>query len=413
MFSGGFARDYLKLAGGSVGRLVISLAYFLVAANVLSLTDFGYFATASAAGVILSRVAGFGFISPLFRAATVRPQLTGVYLAGFLLAFAVSLPLVAILAFGLHALLFAGMPLLAFALVIGAEVLGWRLLETVAIVNNGLRRFGRASTLVLLGSLIRTLAALGFWLLGWSDLVAWAWWYCGANLAAATLAFLVFMPPTRLRLAPSLYAARLRDALAAAAADIVFYLQNELDKAVVLAAAGPRVAGLYAIAMRVVDLTAVPVRSFNQLAMQKAMTDRRLAARRSTLVVTEIGVAAVSVAALAAVTVALWLRPGMLGGNIQSAAALFPLLILVPAFRNLIEYHAELLYALERTPLRAALLAVIALLKALGIWMAILWSAGAGPNWAPWLNLIFAGLYALSAAVTYGAARNGAARPAA
>lgn len=404
MINGAFARDYLKLASGSVGRLAISLAYFLIAANVLSLSDFGYFATASATGVILSRVAAFGFISPLFRAATVKRRVTGAYLVGFGTLFAASLPLVAAMALGLHWTLFQGMPPLAYALIVAAEVLGWRLMETVSIVNNGLRRFGTATALVLLGSAVRTLVALGFWLNGVADLTLWAYCYLGANLAAAALAFAFFLPPLLPRWRPRLYLGRLKDAAAAAAADIVFYLQSELDKAVVLAAAGPRAAGLYAIAMRIVDLTAIPIRSFNQLIMQKIMVDRRMALGRLAGVGVELAIAAVSVGALAAITLLLWLRPGLLGGNIQSAAALFPLLILVPAFRNLIEYHAELLYAVERTPLRAALLAAIAVLKALGIWAAIRWTEG-DLAWAVWVNAVFAGLYALSAAIAYGALR--------
>ncbi len=57
------------------------------------------------------------------------------------------------------------MPGLAFALILAAaEILAWRTLEAAAIVNNGLRRFGAASTLVLAGAALRTLVALGFWL---------------------------------------------------------------------------------------------------------------------------------------------------------------------------------------------------------------------------------------------------------
>ncbi len=405
MVSKAFAADYLKLASGSVGRLAIALAYFLVAANVLSLPDFGLFATSSALGVILSRVAGFGFISPLFRAATVKPHLTGTYLAGFLLLFVVSLPVVATMAWCVHAALFTGMPLLAFALIIAAEVAGWRMLEVVSIINNGLRQFGRASVLVLAGSLIRTVAALAFWWAGHTSLTDWAWFYMAANLAAALLAWTVFAPRARLRWRPGLYLARTSDAISAAAADIVFYLQAELDKAVVLAAAGPRIAGLYAIAMRIIDITAMPVRVFNQLAMQDVMTRRGVAFQPGRMMLTEFGIGIVSVASLAGLAGLLWISPDLLGRNIGSAAALFPLLIAVPAFRNLIEYHAELLYGLQRTELRALLLGTIAVFKALLIWLAIQ-LAGGELGWAIWLNGIFVILYGLSATATYTAIRS-------
>lgn len=410
MIKTGFLRDYAVVASGSISRLAIALTYFLIAANLLSLSDFGLFATASALGVVLSRVSGLGFISPLFRAATVRPQLTGTYLAGYFAALALSLPLVAALAALARLFVFEEMALGPFILIVAAEVLGWRCLELVAIVNNGMRRFGRATTTVLAGAGVRTVAAILFWGLGHSSLEAWAWTYLAANLAAACLAFALFMPPVRLRFAPRLYRAQLRDALPAALADVTFYLQAELDKAVVLAMAGPRAAGLYAIAMRIIDLTAVPIRSFNQLAMQKVMVDRRVALAPPMLALVELGIAMVSTGALAAAIALLWWNPIILGRNIGSAAALFPLLLAVPALRNLVEYHAELLYGMKRTGARALLLLAVAALKGALIW-ATLGLMGVDPDragapqdldWAPWLNLAFLAVYALSAVVTYG-----------
>lgn len=405
----GIIRDYLTLATGSIGRLAIALAYFLVAANILSLSDFGLFATASAAGIVLARVAAFGFISPLFRAATVRPRLTGVYLAGFLAAFALSLPLVAMLAAALKLLVFSEMAWWPFALILAAEIIGWRLLEAVVIINNGQRAFGKAMTLVLAGSLVRTFAALAFWLLGHSSLIDWAWTYFIANLLCAAMAFGFFMPAMRLRFAPALYLRQTRDALSAAAADIIFYVQAELDKAVVLGLAGPRIAGLYAIAMRIIDLTAMPIRSFNQLAMQKVMTDRKFVMRPTQLALVELAIFLVSTGALSAAIALLWWTPTLLGRNIGSAAALFPLLIAVPGLRNLIEYHAELLYGLERTGTRAALLGAVAVMKAGLIWAAISLAGAPGAaddtGWMSWLNGVFLALYAASALVTYGVIR--------
>lgn len=393
-------RDYLTLAGGSVGRLVIALAYFLIAANVLSLADFGLFATASGAGILLSRVAAFGFISPLFRAAAVRPRLTGTYLAGYLFLLVPSVPLLVVLATGLRFSVFGDMPLAALVLILCAEVLGWRMLEVVAIINNGLRAFGKATMLILAGSAIRTLAALGFWWFGFSSLTEWAWTYLAANLVAAALAFSVFLPPLRLRLRPALYGRQMRDALPAATADIIFYLQAELDKAVVLVMAGPRVAGLYAIAMRIVDLTAMPVRSFNQLIMQQIMTDRQVRTKTPMLLLVELAIAAVSIGGLLAAMALLWWNPLVLGRNIGAASALFPLLLAVPALRNLIEYHSELLYGLERTGLRAALLATIAVLKT-GLLALVISLSTSELGWAPWLNAIFVALYAVSAATIW------------
>ena len=79
----GLVTAYVHLMGGSVGRLLLSLGYFVSVANSLSVSDFGLFATASATGVVLSRIAAFGFVSPLYRVATGRKRLVGAYTAGF------------------------------------------------------------------------------------------------------------------------------------------------------------------------------------------------------------------------------------------------------------------------------------------------------------------------------------------
>lgn len=181
------ARDYATLLAGSAGRLVLSLAYFAAVANALSIAEFGLFATASATGVVLSRIAGFGFVSPLYRAATGRPRLVGVYTAGYLAALALSLPAVALVAAGFYLAVFRGeMALLPFAAIAVAEVLCWRSLEVVCIVNNGLGRFGRASLLVVAGSGAKALAALLFAFAGSpGGLEGWSLFYLVANAASA------------------------------------------------------------------------------------------------------------------------------------------------------------------------------------------------------------------------------------
>ncbi len=211
---------YLTILSGSAGRLVISLVYFLIVANTLTLGEFGIFATASATGVILSRLLAFGFVSPVYRVATVKPRLLGTYLAGFAALGLLSLPLIALASWGAYALLFAGkVALLPFATIILAEVLGWRLVELVAIVNNGMRRFREAALLVVIGSGLRTLAAIGFYLQARPTLEGWAFAYLGATALSALIGFLVFLPRMRLAFVPALYPRRMADALSAGAAD--------------------------------------------------------------------------------------------------------------------------------------------------------------------------------------------------
>jgi O-antigen/teichoic acid export membrane protein len=392
---------YLTILSGSAGRLIISLVYFLIVANTLTLGEFGLFATASATGLILSRLLAFGFVSPLYRVATVKRRLLGSYLAGFAALALASLPLIALAAALVYHLLFAGrLAPLAYGLVIVAEILGWRLVEVVAIVNNGLRRFRQAALLVIIGSALRTVAALAFLWLGHNSLSVWVWTYLAATAASAAIALGFFLPTARWRLVWGLYPRRLGDAITAGAADILFYVQAELDKLLVLALAGERTAGLYAITLRVVDLTAMPVRSFNQMLVQKIMQERRLGGGKGRWALVELAIAAVSIAGLAAIILMLKPFPGALGRNVSEAAYLFLPMLAVPAFRNLVEYHAELLYARERTGSRIMLLcAVLALKAALMTW--VMTGPGRDDEWALWLNLVFGVVYVVSATVTY------------
>lgn len=392
---------YLTILSGSAGRLVISLVYFLIVANTLTLGEFGIFATASATGVILSRLLAFGFVSPVYRIATVKPRLLGAYLAGFAGLGLLSLPLIGLAGWAVYVLLFAGkVAVLPFALIIIAEVLGWRLVELVAIVNNGMRRFREAALLVIIGAGLRTLAAVAFYLHGQATLTVWAFAYLGATLLSALIAFLVFLPKVRWEFVPALYPRRMADALAAGAADILFYIQAELDKLLMLALAGDRIAGLYAIAMRVIDLTAMPVRSFNQMLVQKIMQERGLHGGLARRALVELGIAAVSIAGLVAIILLLALFPRALGNNVALASYLFLPMLLVPAFRNLVEYQAELLYARERTGSRVVLLCAVAALKAALIsW--VMAHHGADGSWALWFNGVFGAVYLLSTAFTY------------
>ena len=391
---------YLTILSGSAGRLVISLVYFLIVANTLTLGEFGLFATASSTGLILSRLLAFGFISPLYRVATVKPRLLGAYLSGFAGLSAFSLPLITLVASAAYLLLFAErLALLPFAAIIVAEVLGWRLVEVVAIVNNGLRRFRQAALLVIIGSALRTVAALLFAGFGHASLEIWAFAYCGATMASAAVALLAFLPKARWRFVRSLYPRRMADAVFAGAADIVFYVQSELDKLLVLGLAGERTAGLYAIALRVIDLTAMPVRSFNQMLVQKIMQERGVGGFRR-LAAYEAGIALVSVAGLVAVIIALKPFPHLLGRNVSEAAYLFAPMLLVPAFRNLVEYHAELLYARERTGSRIALLCLLTAIKA-GLISVVMTRFPEAGSWAASMNLVFGVVYLASAGFTY------------
>jgi O-antigen/teichoic acid export membrane protein len=212
----GLIRDYFSVISGSAGRLVISLAYFVALANTLSIAEFGLFATASATGIVLSRLVSFGFVSPL---STVKPQLIGAYTGGFLAAVVVSLPIFILAAYLAHLVFFGSdLALGTFAVIVTAEALLWRSLEVVVIVNNGLNRYGRAAMLVIIGTALRAIPAVLFAFSTVTTLAAWSWWYAGANGLALVIAVLFFYPKVRLRPKPAASPSSTRRAICLSAA---------------------------------------------------------------------------------------------------------------------------------------------------------------------------------------------------
>ena len=405
------ARHYTAALSGAGGRLVISLFYFIALANSLSVAEFGLFATASATGVVLSRIIGFGFTSPLYRAATVKPRIMGVFAAGYVLAALISLPLFALAGWLAYAWFFAGgMSATAFVLVLVSEALLWRTAEVIIIVNNGINRFGRGSILTILGTAFRAVAALVFSLLASKGLDVWAGLYLAANATSLLVGIAFFMPAMRWRLALPLYWRHIGDALAVASAEVLFYVQSELDKVLVLSLGGPETAGIYAIVIRLVDLTAIPIRTFNMMLVQKLMRSGALLKGIKWRVGMEAGLFAVSTFGFAVLAGFLQIFPNALGRNVATVTALLFAVLWVPGFRNLVEYHAELLYARRRTGLRMVNLGLLGAAKAV-LLAALFVSAATAQNWLSGLNLVYAVLWLASALLTYSAVRSPDAKP--
>jgi O-antigen/teichoic acid export membrane protein len=401
----GLVRDYLSAISGAGGRLVFSLAYFIALANTLSIAEFGMFATASAAGVMLSRILAFGFISALYRTATIRPNLIGTFTAGFLLLGVISLPLLAAASYGVYLIFFAStVPLSVFAAIVFAEALLWRPVEVVLIVNNGLGKFGRAAVLAILATALRAFGAVLFMFAAQPTIGVWSWFYIGANAASLLLAFAFFYPRQRLRLRVELYLRRLADSIYVAGAEVLFYLQMEFDKLLVLAIGGPHLAGIYAIIMRLVDLTAIPIRTFSMMLVQRMMRAPELLSRLAIKSGIEGGVFVVSTSALLALGIVLHFFPNALGKNVAEAAPLVALAICVPGLRNLVEYQAELLFARGQTAVRALNLGLLAGLKAV-LLTYVLTTIADTPNLVLSLNIVFLLLYLTSTLLTYSAMR--------
>jgi O-antigen/teichoic acid export membrane protein len=393
--------DYMSLLGGQVGRLIFSMVYFITLARALSLSDFGIFATSSSIGIVLSRLSGLGFVSPLFRVATTKPSLLGVYTAGFLVASVVTLPVLLSISFALHWLIYAELiTLLTFVLIVMAEVLFWRGLEAVIIVNNGLNKYTLASSIGIASVAVKAVAAAIFWYLGYSDLEMWAEIYFAVLGASLFVAVVLFYPKQKLKWRPAAWKGRLRDALGVSTAECIFYIQSEMDKVLVLVLGGEMLAGIYAIVMRLVDLTAMPLRALSTMLTQWIMRQRQSGQFAKTGLKLDALISFVSVAALITIAVLLSFFPNFLGKSISMGAAFLWLILLVPAFRNAVELHTDLLYGHERMASRVYLLIVLALAKAAMLAL-ILSYTNDFATVAVWLNAAFGVLYLISAVVVY------------
>src|SRR5690606_15226505 len=117
----------------------------------------------------------------------------------------------------------------------------------------------------------RALAAGAFAFWPEQSLATWSLLYLAANGVTLLFGAMFFYPRQRIRFRPALYWRRMRDSVTVAVSEVLFYLQSEFDKLLVLALGGPALAGIYAIVMRLVDLTAIPIRAFSMMLVQKMM----------------------------------------------------------------------------------------------------------------------------------------------
>lgn len=394
---------YLQLLAGSGGRLVLQVLYFFLLANTLSLADMGVFATVSAAGVLIGCLAGFGFQSAVMRAAAGRRSSLGGYLAAYYACSAVALPIMLALAGLLYLVLFREVIALpGYLAIVVVEVALWREIELLVQVNNGLGRFGAASTLVSLPVGFRAAAAVAFWAMGGGDAETWSLYYLVGNLVAVVVLVAIFHPRVRMRLRPRLVKGKLRDGLFYALSHFMFLAQGEIDKIIILSLAGERMAGIYAIAIRLIDLTAVPLRPMYMMYSRKLIQAGRVtkALLRESMRI-EVIIAAVSTSGLLALIALLSIWPNILGANVSAAYGMLTIVLVVPAVRNLLEFHSELLFGFGNLGLRAAITGTLVLIKALAVAALItLWPAPEA--WTLGLNAASALIYGLSFLAVYG-----------
>jgi len=393
--------NYLQVLAGTGVRLGLQAVYFFILANTLSLYDMGAFASTSATGIIIGCFSGLGFSSFAFRAAAGKRSSLGGYLAVFYVSWLISLPLCLAAALPVFYLLFTtSLSLAAFIAIILVEAGTWRIVEMVHQVNNGLGRYAHASLVISLGTALRTAGAVVFVASGHHDVETWSAIYIAFNLAAMAVAITIYQPRVRLRWRTKLFLGRIRAALLYSISYCAFISQNEIDKLVMLSLADQRTVGIYAISSRIIDFTSVPIRTFYVLYSRKLIRENRRRNQVGRSLSVEMLIALVSTLAFAALLVTLSIWPNLLGHNVASAAQLFGVLLAVPAFKNLLEYHAELFFAYQAMTMRAVLATTLVGLKAAALALLLVYFDSIA-QWGVWLNAVYIGIYALSALVVY------------
>jgi O-antigen/teichoic acid export membrane protein len=399
--------NYLQVFAGTGVRLGLQAVYFFILANTLSLHDMGVFASTSSTGIMISCFSGFGFASLAFKASAGKRRTLGGYLAIFYGSWLLALPLCLAASLAVFYLLFTStLSLSAFLLIIAVEAGLWRIVEMIHQVNNGLGRYASASFVISLSSALRTTAALVFAASGHNDIESWSTIYFGFNLAAMMLAIGIYQPRVRLRWRSSIFFGRIRDALLFSFAYCASIAQNEIDKIILLALADQRTVGIYAISTRIIDFTSVPIRSFYVLYTRKLIMDGYQRSRLGRSLSVELMIALVSTVGLAGLLVTLSVWPDLLGHNVAVATQLFGVLLAVPAFKNLLEFHSELFFVYEHMMVRAVMATVLVGLKAAALALLLIHFNDIA-EWGIWLNAVYFGLYALSAASVYGSVFGG------
>ena len=394
--------SYCQLLAGTAGRVGLQAVYFFVLANTLSLSAMGIFASVSAAGLMLASFSGLGFGGLAFRAAAGRPRLLGRYLGLFFGTLCFTAPLGVLIALPFYNPLFAhAISLSAFIGILLVEMVVWRIVELFTIVHNGLGNFTAGSMTITTASAIRAGGAVLFAFAGDGGIEQWAIFYAVANLGALLTVWLWLRPAVAPRWSMRLLRNRLKDGVMFTVSYFALNAQGQVDKLIVLSITDAKFAGVYAIATRIIDFTAVPFRSFYTLYTRKLFGEGKKAGNslRRTLTV-EGAILGLSTLAFAGLTVLLWLWPDLLGPNIAIAAQLFAPMLIVPALRNLMEFHGELFFVYGRMTARAVVAVGLVCVNALALALLLsrttdLLQVGVG------LSLIQLLLYLLSAGALY------------
>jgi len=336
------------------------------------------------ASIILSSGGSFGFVAPVFRAATAQNKRLGFYLTALHAYALATIPIVLTVALLTHALFFDRyIALLPFLAVVLSEALCTRYVEAMVQVFMGLGRFATSTLLTVVIPVARTGVVAAFWFSGQHGLEMWAWFYLAGNLAAMAAAALL-SPRGRILWRSEVLWRRLRQSLSYEAVNLTQALQTELDKVLIIAMTSQELAGIYALSMRIIDLAVVPVRSAFPLLVRKLIRSPRHLQDRRLRIGLEVAIAAAGFGLFAMASIMLSIRPTLLGGNVAVAYGWFSGFIILPAAQVLMTYHRELFFAADRLTASALAAAALFVAKMLGLSLIVATTA----DFAAWPHAI-------------------------
>jgi O-antigen/teichoic acid export membrane protein len=394
-------RAYLNQLSGSAIRLVLQATYFVVLVSTLSVADFGVFASSIALALIIASGGTFGFTAALFRAASTRRRLIGFYIGGFYVYLIGAIPLSLAVAAGFHAaVMHHYLSLAAFLAIVASEAICWRIGDAIWLLNIGLGRYARGAAVSLFTSATRTVAVILFALWGSGGLEQWVLYYLAANVVGTAGCWCLFMPRVRPRFSLRIFRGRLPESLSHAAASMIQSMQLELDKLLILFLAGQKTAGIYALSIRIIDLIAVPVRSFFPIYAQMLMRRRAALTDFASRCGTELAVMLVTTLLFVCFLQVLAWQPMLLGANVAAAYPWFSALLVVPAAKVLLDYHRELFFAANRV-FAFTLITILVLAIKIPAMAAIALLAPGLEGWIAPLNLLWLVLYMISALLAW------------
>ena len=366
-----------------------------------SRSDFGVFASSIALALVIATGGTFGFTAPLFRAATTRRRLIGYYIGGLYVSFLVALPMSLAIATCFHvAIMHKYLSLSAFLAIVASEAVCWRIGNAMWQLNLGLGRYARAAAVVMFSSAMRTIGIIAFAVWGSGGLEEWTYVYLLANIAGAAGAVLLFHRRIRPRWSFRIFLGRLPESISHAAASMVLSMQVELDKLLVPFLAGQKVAGIYALSFRIIDLVSVPVRSFFPIYVQMLLRRRNALKDFASRCKVELGIILVTTLMFLSFLQVLALDPKLPGGNVAAAYPWFSALLAVPAAKVLLDYHHELFFAANRVLVSTLITLLILAIKIPAMALLVL-SASSLEGWIVPLNGLWLALYAVSATLAW------------